>query len=91
VSRLDDELDELGGELSETLDELSVPTSLLDRDGVIRWQNRASRKINGDVVGSGFTSVVAPHDRPDAQEMLTRILCRGEPADLTIELRTAGF
>lgn len=90
MSRLERELAELGGQLTETLEELGVPACLIDRDGVIKWQNAASREINGDVVGSMFTSIVAPNDRPDAREMLNRILCRGEPADFTIEVRAAS-
>jgi PAS domain S-box-containing protein len=89
MSRLEQELAELGGEITATLEDVRLPAALLDRDGVIRWQNRAAIEVTGNVVGSQFTTVVAPHERAEAHEILTRILCRGEPADFTIEVQAA--
>jgi hypothetical protein len=63
VSRLEHELSQLGGEVSGAFEELGVAASLLDRDGVIKSQSRASLEI-GDVVGSRFTRVVAPTTVP---------------------------
>jgi PAS domain S-box-containing protein len=93
MSSLEQELAELGGDITATLEDVPIPAALLDLDGVVRWQNRASLEVTGDVIGSSFATVVAPHDRQDAQELLTRILCRGEPADFTMDIRAAdgGF
>lgn len=93
MSSLEQELAELGGDITATLEDVPMPAALLDLDGVVRWQNRASLEVTGNVVGSSFATVVAPHDRDDAQELLTRILCRGEPADFTMDIRaaTGGF
>jgi PAS domain S-box-containing protein len=89
MSSLEHELAELGGGIMATLEDVPMPAALLDRDGIVRWQNRASREVTGDVIGSPFATVVAPHDRQDAQEILTRILCHGEPADFTLDVRAA--
>jgi PAS domain S-box-containing protein len=88
MSGLEHELAELGGEITATLEDVRLPAALLDRNGVIRWQNRAAIATTGNVVGSHFSCVVAPHERPEAQEILTRIVCRGEPADFAIEVRS---
>lgn len=90
MSGLEQELAGLGGEITATLEDVGLPAALLDRGGVIRWQNRASIETTGNVVGSHFSAVVAPDERPEAQEILTRIVCRGEPADFAIEVRSAG-
>jgi DNA-binding CsgD family transcriptional regulator len=90
MSGLEQELAELGGEITATLEDVRLPAALLDRDGVIRWQNRASIETTGNVVGSHFSAVVAPHERPEAQEILTRIVCRGEPADFALDVRSAS-
>lgn len=90
MSGLEHELAELGGEIAAALEDVHVPAALLDREGVVRWQNRASIAITGNVVGSSFGANVAPHEQPEAQEILTRILCRGEPADFTMEVRDAA-
>jgi PAS domain S-box-containing protein len=90
MSSLEHELAELGGEITATLEDVPMPAALLDREGIVRWQNRASLGVTGNVVGSPFATVVAPHERGDAQEILTRILCRGEPADFTMDVRSAS-
>jgi DNA-binding CsgD family transcriptional regulator len=89
MSGLEHELAQLGGEITLALEDVRLPAALLDRDGVVRWQNRASIEATGNVIGSALTSVVAPHELPEANEFLSRILCRGEPADFTLQVRAA--
>jgi len=90
MSGLEQELAELGGDITSALEDVGMPAALLDREGTVRWQNRASIEVGGDVVGRNYAAVVAPHERPEAHHILTRILCRGEPADFTLEIRTAA-
>jgi len=90
VSSLGVELDALGGDLPAALEELPVPAVLLDADGVVRWQNRASRELRGDAAGSPFARFVGPDDLERYQEALTHILCRGQPAEFTLDVRDAA-
>lgn len=67
-----DALEALGAELEATLDHVNVPSYVLDRAGVVRWLNRAARRLVGDRVGQQFTSVVAPEDTRRARELFAR-------------------
>jgi DNA-binding CsgD family transcriptional regulator len=67
-----------------------MPAALLDADGVVRWQNRASKELRGDVVGSPFARLVGAEDLEEYQGLLTRILCRGQPAEFTLDVLDAG-
>jgi DNA-binding CsgD family transcriptional regulator len=89
MTRLDDELLELGGNISEALENVPVPAALLDRDGTIRWQNTASVTARGNRVGSDFAELVCPQEQPEARDLIRRILCRGEPAELTVQVLDA--
>ena len=50
----------LDGDMRRALEDVNVPTYVIDRVGVIRWVNPAAQRIVGDVRGRQFTSVVAP-------------------------------
>lgn len=89
MASLDDELRELGGSVSEALDTIHVPAILLDGDGRIRWQNRASTDFRGNRVGEDFADLVWPQEQPEARDLIRRILCRGEPAELTLQVLDA--
>lgn len=89
MTRLDDELLELGGNISEALESVPVPATLLDRDGTIRWQNAASVTVCGNRVGCDFAELVCPQEQPEARDLIRRILCSGEPAELTVQVRDA--
>jgi PAS domain S-box-containing protein len=64
----------IGGDLEGALEDLNVPSYVLDRDGIIRWLNPAALRIVGDVRGSRFTAVVAPEDTLRAKEVFARKL-----------------
>jgi DNA-binding CsgD family transcriptional regulator len=84
------ELDELGGDLRQTLEKLSVPATLVDRQGVIRWENQAARDRYGDHAGRPVTSVVPQGPTDHGAALLTRILHDAEPAEFTLRVSTPG-
>jgi DNA-binding CsgD family transcriptional regulator len=89
MTRLDDELLELGGNISEALEHVPIPATLLDREGTIRWQNAASIRARGNRVGCDFAELVCPNEQPEARDLIRRILCHGEPAELTVQVLDA--
>jgi PAS domain S-box-containing protein len=54
---------EIPDDVRKALEAISVPTYVLDGDGVVRWINPAAERIVGDVRGRLITSVVAPEER----------------------------
>ena len=59
---------------------------MIDRDGVIAWQNHASRRFIGDVCGTHFTELVAPEHRRRAIEAFTSKVVGSAPyTDYTID------
>jgi PAS domain S-box-containing protein len=63
---------EIPGDLGKALEAISVPSYILDADGVVRWVNPAAMRIVGDVRGRLMTSVVAPEERLRARNHFTR-------------------
>jgi PAS domain S-box-containing protein len=61
-------------DVEEALEDVSVPSYVIDHVGVIRWLNEAARRIVGDVVGRQFTSVVATDETRKARELFARKL-----------------
>ena len=55
-------LHEFGGDLHTALEDVSVPSYIVDATGVIRWINPAAERIMGNVIGRQNTSVVAPEE-----------------------------
>ncbi len=62
----------VGGDLERALEDVGVPSYVLDTTGVIRWINPAAERLVGDVRGRQFTSVVAPEDSRRARELFSR-------------------
>ena len=58
----------VGGDIEQALENVGVPSYVLDETGVVRWMNPAAEQLLGDVRGRLFTSVLAPEDRPRARE-----------------------
>ncbi len=75
----------MSDDIEAALEHLSVPVLVIDRDAVIRWQNRTSVALQGRHVGSDFIELVAPREHPAAREMIARILCRDDPADFALD------
>jgi DNA-binding CsgD family transcriptional regulator len=51
---------EIPGDVHRALADVNVPAYVVDRFGVIRWINSATKKLVGDVRGRQQSSVVAP-------------------------------
>jgi PAS domain S-box-containing protein len=62
----------VGGDVRAALEAVSVPSYVIEPTGVIRWVNRAAKRLVGDVRGRQFTSVVAPEDTRRAREQFAR-------------------
>jgi PAS domain S-box-containing protein len=74
-------------EVVHALEDVNVPSYLIDSVGVIRWVNRAARRLVGDVEGRQFTSVVAHEDTRRARELFARkLLGNTESTDSPIVL-----
>ena len=67
-----DALRAMGADVEGALEGVNVPSYVIDRMGVVRWMNEASRKLVGDQVGQQFTSVVAPEETRRARELFAR-------------------
>ena len=52
----------MGADVEGALEDVNVPSYVIDSTGVIRWVNAAGRRLVGDVRGRQFTSVVAAED-----------------------------
>jgi PAS domain S-box-containing protein len=93
------ESETLGGDFRGALEDLTVPSYVVDGAGVIRWLNPAAVELFGDVRGRHYTSVVAPEERNRAREVFTRkiigavsvtetegVLLRADQTRVTLEL-----
>ena len=87
MTSLGTELDALGGDLLAALEDLPMASALLDRSGVVKWQNRRSRELSGDIVGTPFSGLVTEGDRARLAEALRGLVERGEPVEIEIEIR----
>jgi PAS domain S-box-containing protein len=66
------ESETLGGDFRGALENIAVPSYVIDKAGVIRWVNPATIELVGDVRGLHFTEVVAPEETRRARELFTR-------------------
>jgi PAS domain S-box-containing protein len=62
----------VGGDAEEALNDVAVPSYVLDTVGVVRWINPAAEQLLGDIRGKHYTSVVAGEDRLRAREVFAR-------------------
>ena len=65
---------EIPGNVQRALQDVNVPSYVVDRFGIIRWINPAAERLVGDVRGRQQSSVVAPEQRREAKESFTRKL-----------------
>ena len=61
-------LESLDCDVEEALENINVPSYVLDDHGIIRWVNAAAIELVGDVRGKQFTSVVAPEESSRARD-----------------------
>jgi PAS domain S-box-containing protein len=66
------DLSEIGGDVEEALENVNVPSYVIDVSGVIRWLNPAALRLVGDCRGRQFTSVVAPDQRRYSREVFAQ-------------------
>jgi PAS domain S-box-containing protein len=67
-----DDLHAIGGDVEVALESINVPSYVIDRHGIIRWLNRAARRLVGDARGKQFTSVVAPEQTRLSREVFAQ-------------------
>jgi PAS domain S-box-containing protein len=76
---------EIPGDVHRALEDVNVPSYVVDRFGVIRWVNAAGKKLVGDVRGRQQSSVVAPEYAREAKESFTRkVLGTERSTDATV-------
>jgi len=68
------------GNVEQALDNVGVPSYVVDTTGVVRWINAAAERLLGDVRGRQFTSVVAPEDTRRARELFAQKVLGTAPA-----------
>ncbi len=57
----------MGGDLHGSMEEVTVPMYILDRDGTIVWLNEVGKALVPNGIGKKFTDVVAPELVDDAR------------------------
>jgi DNA-binding CsgD family transcriptional regulator len=87
VNELEQELEDLGGDIAAALEEIRVPAGVVDHEGTIRWENAASRDRYGDHAGKSVGTLIVPEVDPRVEAMLRQMLCHGEPAEFTVPFR----
>ncbi len=69
------------GDVEDALERVNVPSYVYDEHGIIRWLNRAARRMVGDVRGRQLTSLVAPEETRRARELFARHIVSEEDYD----------
>ena len=81
-------LDAYSDDIVVALEDVNVPSYLIDSAGVIRWVNPCGVKLVGDVRGKQFTSVISAVDVHRARENFTRMMLQTKKvADNRIHLQ----
>jgi PAS domain S-box-containing protein len=76
-------------DLTRTLEDVNVPSFVVDRAGTVVWVNKAAKVAFGDVTGRPSTSLVAPEYLPFVQRQIARKLQGAPVTDYEVELLTA--
>ena len=82
----------VGGDVEQALENVGVPSYVLDSTGIVRWINPAAERLLGDVRGKHFTSVVTPEDSRRARELFSKKVVGTAPATeaTAVFVTTAG-
>ena len=84
-------LHSIGGDVEEALEEINVPSYVIDPAGVIRWLNPAALRLVGDVRGRQFTSIVSPEETRRSREVFARNIAHpGEAHDSQVVVLSAN-
>lgn len=90
MNTLASELEDLGGaDITAALEELPVRSFVIDGEGVVRWQNASSREAIGKWTGRKWYEVVSENSTEDLEAVVRRIICSGDPAEATFDVREA--
>ena len=74
----------IGGDVERALEDVGVPSYVLDSSGIVRWMNPAAERLVGDVRGRHFSTVVAPEDLMRARELFAaKVLGAVDSTDTT--------
>jgi PAS domain S-box-containing protein len=65
-------LRELTESLAGALADIASPAYILDRNGVVAWQNPSGLAVFGDLRGRHYASVIAPEEREHVREQFAR-------------------
>jgi PAS domain S-box-containing protein len=74
-------LEPIEGDLPDALERVNVPAYAYDKHGIIRWLNRAARRLVGDVRGRQVTSIVAPEETRRAKEAFAKHMVSHEDVE----------
>ena len=58
----------VGGDVEQALENVGVPSYVLDSTGIVRWINPAAERLLGDIRGRHYTTLVAPEEKRGARE-----------------------
>ena len=84
-----DELRRLAPDLAPSIAKLTVPAYILDRNGIVRWLNKAALDHFGDVRGQRASQVVDPaYANLARRELATKLLGMTETTEETAVVRT---
>ena len=75
-------------DLLPMLEHVRVPAGIVDREGVVTWENAAARDTVGDLRGRALTSIVAPEDVPLVEQQLANKLSGGPQTDYKVDIVT---
>ena len=75
-------------DLLPMLDHVRVPAGIVDREGIVTWENAAARKAVGDLRGRPLSSIVAPEHVPLMERRLANKLAGGPPTDYKVDIVT---
>jgi DNA-binding CsgD family transcriptional regulator len=84
-----EELRRIAPDLAPSIAKLTVPAYILDRNGVVRWLNRAAVDNFGDLRGKRISQIVEPEYADLARrEFAAKILGTAESSEGTVDMRT---
>jgi PAS domain S-box-containing protein len=84
------ELRRIARDLAPSIEMLSVPAYVLDRNGVVRWMNAAGLEHFGDLRGKRISQIVAHEDVARAREAFAaKLLGTTESTEDTVAVNTA--
>ena len=75
-------------ELVDTLEKVKFPSAIVDRSGIVTWENEAARKTFGDLLAKPFTTIVASEDASLVQRQLERKLHGVPVTDYEVDVFT---